>query len=30
MEVRMYALPSPAARDEGWTIVVDYLGYAGR
>lgn len=30
LEVRMYALPSSAGRDEAWTIVVDYLGYAGR
>lgn len=30
LEVRMYALPSSSGRDEAWTIVVDYLGYAGR
>lgn len=30
LEVRMYALPSTSGRDESWTIVVDYLGYAGR
>lgn len=29
LEVRMYAVPA-AGRDGAWTIVVDYVGYAGR